>query len=125
MAVFFPSRHLYTDEVTITVPGTETSDIAGLQIRVRTEREPYRFRAFTDNIVHVVRDGDTLWNLAGYYFQGFIRACGLWWVIADYQPQPIFDPTIRLVSGSVLYIPSMRVLTELIFSDDRLEAEEA
>jgi hypothetical protein len=121
MAVFFPSRHLFTEEVYITVPETETSDVAGLEVRVRTDREPFRFRPFVDNIVHTVRDGETLWTLAALYFQGFVRPSGLWWIIADYQPDPIFDPTIRLTKGTTLFIPSMRVVNELIFSDTRIE----
>lgn len=84
-----------------------------------TDRVPYRFVNFSDNIQHVVGDGDTLFNLAGRYFAPLERPAGLWWVIADFQPEPIHDPTIKLTEGTVLFIPSLRTLQEEIFSERR------
>lgn len=81
--------------------------------------EPFRFKAFEDNREHVVREGDSLFTLAGQYFEREPRACGLWWVIADFQPEPIHDPTLALEVGRVLMIPSMRTLTEEVFSERR------
>ena len=82
-----------------------------------TEREPYRFRAHADNRVHVVVQGDTLWDLAGRYFAPLPRACGFWWAIADYQPDPIVDPTLVLEPGRRLFIPSLRVLTDVVLGE--------
>jgi len=84
-----------------------------------TDREPYRFRAHTDNRVHTVVQGDTLFDLAGRYFASLPRACGFWWVIADFQPDPIVDPTLELETGRTMYIPSLRVLTDIILGDSR------
>ena len=84
-----------------------------------TEREPYRYRDHADNRVHVVVQGDTLFDLAGRYFAPLPRACGFWWAIADYQPNPIIDPTILLVPGRRLLIPSLRVLTDVILNETR------
>lgn len=84
--------------------------------------EPFRYRKFPDNREHPVRDGDTLWNLAARYFQKFPRPAGLWWIIADFQPSPIHDPTIRLTPGTVIVIPSDRVVEEEIFSERRRRA---
>lgn len=81
--------------------------------------EPYRFRVFEDNREHVVRQGDSLFTLAGKYFSPLPRACGLWWVIADFQPAPIHDPTIVLEVGRVLVIPSLRTLNDEVFSERR------
>lgn len=81
--------------------------------------EPYRFRVFADNVEHVVREGDTLWTLAHRYYLGVERPAGLWWIIADFQPQPIHDPTLALVPGAVLVIPSLRTVQEEIFSERR------
>ena len=82
--------------------------------------EPYRFREFEDTQQHVVKEGDSLFTLAGKYYRGGIdRPAGLWWVIADFQPEPIHDPTIALELGRVMYIPSLRTVTEEIFSERR------
>jgi hypothetical protein len=66
-----------------------------------------------------VVQGDTLWGLAGRYFAPLNRACGYWWVIADFQPDPIIDPTLGLEEGRVLFIPSRRVLTDVILAQAR------
>jgi hypothetical protein len=84
-----------------------------------TEREPFRFRSFSDNRQHVVREGDTLFSLAGLYFAPLPRPSGLWWIIADFQPAPIHDPTLALELGSLLFVPSIRVVTEEVLSDAR------
>lgn len=86
---------------------------------VLTDREPYSYHAHADNRVHVVVEGDTLWDLAGRYFEPLPRACGLWWVIADFQPDPITDPTIRLTVGRRLLIPSVRVVTDVVLGEAR------
>lgn len=84
-----------------------------------TDREPYRFQDLSDNRFHMVVVGDTLHTLADRYFDGVGDAAQLFWVIADYQPEPIIDPTLVLTPGRVLVIPSIRLLTEEIFSEAR------
>lgn len=84
-----------------------------------TEREPYRFRELPDTRRHTVVQGDALWGLAGRYFAPLPRACGFWWVIADFQPDPIIDPTLALEPGRVLLIPSLRVLTDVVLGARR------
>jgi hypothetical protein len=87
--------------------------------RLLTEREPYRYRALPDNRSHRVVDGDTLFDLAGRSFAPLPRACGFWWAIADFQPDPIVDPTLALPAGATLVIPSTRVLTDVILGEAR------
>jgi hypothetical protein len=82
-------------------------------------RKPFRFQVFSDTVVHIVGQGETLFNLAGFYYSQRERPAGLWWVIADFQPTPIHDPTIRLTPGQILYIPSLRVIFGEIFSESR------
>ena len=84
-----------------------------------TDREPYRYCEQPDTRVHLVVQGDTLFSLAGRYFAPLPRACGYWWAIADYQVQPIIDPTLVLEPGSRLLIPSLRVLTDVILGESR------
>jgi hypothetical protein len=87
--------------------------------RLLTEREPYRYRVLSDNRAHRVVEGDTLFALAGRYFAPLPRACGFWWVIADFQPDPILDPTLALTVGGTIVIPSTRVLTDAILAEAR------
>ena len=84
-----------------------------------TEREPYGFRAPPDTRAHVVAQGESLFDLAGRYFAPLPRACGFWWAIADFQQDPIIDPTLELEVGRRLLIPSVRVLTDVILSERR------
>lgn len=87
--------------------------------RLLTEREPYRYRDLPDNREHRVVGGDTLWGLAGLYFAPLPRACGFWWAIADFQPDPLVDPTLLLEPGRRVVVPSTRVLTDVILGESR------
>jgi hypothetical protein len=84
-----------------------------------TEREPYGYADLADNRTHGVVSSDSLFSLAGKYFAPLPRACGFWWVIADFQPDPIVDPTLALDIGRLLYIPSTRVVTDVILGESR------
>ena len=84
-----------------------------------SEREPYRFFPHPDNREHVVAAGDTLFAIAGSAFAPLPRACGFWWVLADYQPDPILDPTLELELGRSIVVPSLRVLTDVILGEAR------
>ena len=88
-----------------------------------TDRERFTYQPFPDNRVHVVAEGEDLYHIAGRYYASMPRGCGLWWVIADFQPDPIHDPTLRLESGTELIIPSVRTVQEYVF--DRRRAKEA
>jgi hypothetical protein len=79
-----------------------------------TDRDRFGFQSLPDTRVHVVAEGDTLFHLAGQYYAPLPRACGYWWAIADFQPRPIHDPTLALVLGSKLFIPSVRALEEFL-----------
>jgi hypothetical protein len=87
--------------------------------RFLTEREPFGFRPLPDSREHRVVAGDTLWGLAGLYFAPLPRACGFWWAIADFQPDPIIDPTVALEEGRLLVIPATRVLSDVILGEAR------
>lgn len=90
-----------------------------------TEREPFRYDKKLPGIRrHRVAQEDTLPVLAARYFRGLTISGGLgpehlWWVIADFQPIPIQDPTIDLEVGRLLYVPSVAVVRRRIFGGVR------
>lgn len=88
-------------------------------ITLLSEREPYTYRDLPDNIQHAIVEGDTLHSLAATYYEGLPEPAELFWVIADFQPDPIHDPTLRLALGRVVVIPSMRTVIEEVFGEKR------
>jgi hypothetical protein len=87
---------------------------------ILTERVPYRFRVLPDTIEHPVTDGDTLYTIASRYYVALDRPAGLYWVIADFQPDPIHDPTLA-IDRAVIYVPSLNVVLTEVFNERRRE----
>ena len=85
-------------------------------------REPIRFTDDRDNFIHIVEPGDTLESLAERFFDGFPDAANMWWVLAEFQPTPIQDPTLRLQPGSMLVVPSAAVLQNFVAVEPPSEA---
>lgn len=108
------SRHLYSE-------GLTNDD----QVTYLTDRVRFTFREAFDNRFYKAVQGDTLFVLAGRAFPSFERPSGLWWVIADYQPEIIHDPTLRLTPGKTYVVPSERLVREEIFSETRRVATSA
>ncbi|MBK6845555.1 MAG: hypothetical protein IPG88_25275 [Gemmatimonadetes bacterium] len=90
---------------------------------VLTEREPTAFASTRTRASTSSHRGDMLFDLAGRYFAPLRWACGFWWVLADFQPDPIVDPTLELEVGRRLFVPSLRVLTDVILSEQRRRVE--
>lgn len=77
--------------------------------RIRGPRE--------DDILHDVVDGDSLESLAATYYEGMVTTMPsnmLYWIIADYQDEPILDPFQVLPGGTVLRLPSRVAVAEVI-----------
>lgn len=106
---FVYSRHTYTQA---------WLDSGGRQFL--DDREPFGYRALADNTTHVVKEGESIFTIAGHHFRPHPRPAGLWWIIADFQPNPVHDPTLQLAPGSVLVLPSLQTVKMLIFTDARL-----
>lgn len=88
-------------------------------IKYLDEREPFRYREESDNRLYRTRAGDTWWGLAHIFFDGVERACGLWWVICDFQPTPVIDPTIIIEPNTLVVIPSLRLIRTQLFSTEQ------
>lgn len=84
-----------------------------------TEPPKYGYRAYSDNIQHQVQDGDTWWSIAARYYSSIERGALLYWLICDYQPVPIHDPTVPPETGSTVIVPSVRIVLEEILSERR------
>lgn len=82
-------------------------------------RPRFTYRDLPDNIPHVMRDGERLWHLAQLYYRGMRRDGNLWWIIADFQPEPVLDVTVVIPAGVVAIVPSRRTVEELVFGADR------
>lgn len=84
-------------------------------------RIPFPYEPRSDNRAHTVKRGDTLWNLAARYFAPLGRlpeysAAMLYWIIQDFQPTPIHDPTIELVEGSTIVVPSIATVVDRVLA---------
>ena len=82
-----------------------------------------------DVAAHIVEEGDTLWSLALRYYKSTGQpgdGARLWWVLADFQPEPINDPTIALTPGQVILVPPLAAIQTALAgsASDYLAAEE-
>lgn len=84
-----------------------------------TEMEPYEYENLPDNIPHKCIDGDTWYNIAGKYWSTLPDSGALGRLIADFQPEPVVDPYIKLKPGQIVIVPSLNTLQTRIFNPDR------
>ena len=88
-----------------------------------TDRVPLRFVESPDTIVHVVQEGERMEDIAHRYYGRFekdiIPAASYAWIIRDFQPVPIIDPTLRLKGGTAIYIPSKAFIAQRVFDPRR------
>lgn len=66
-------------------------------------------------VTHTVIEGETLWSIAAKHYG--TAGPELWWVLADFQPEPINDPTIALVAGQTLLIPPLSAVRTALAGD--------
>ncbi|MEN6368466.1 MAG: hypothetical protein ABFD77_02070 [Thermotogota bacterium] len=88
------------------------------EIAYLDEREPFRYRDEPDNTFYTAKDGDTWWGLAWKFFSGFPNKALLYFLLCEFQPEPVVDPTIRIEAGRQIAIPSERIIRTKVYSKD-------
>lgn len=84
------------------------------------DRVPFRYVQRDDNILHTATVGDTWWGMAEHYYADISdRACGLWWVICDFQTPPVVDPTRTIAPGIQIIIPSASTVLNEVLNVER------
>jgi hypothetical protein len=87
------------------------------------ERIPFEDR--DDSILHISNGRERLWDLAQLYYGSEVRdAIDLWEVIAQFQPEPIQDPSIPLQAGLSVLIPSLEYIEDVAFGDSLSDVPE-
>jgi len=102
------SRYKYTDR-RLQPSGDDQTELVYF-----STRESVKYASDTENQMYTVKAGDTLQNLAQKFFDGFQTPAQLWWILAEYQNPPIFDPTLKLEVGKILVVPSVNRTHALI-----------
>lgn len=113
MAVQETSRYF------MTLGATRVSD--GLNFLL--DREPLYFQPRSDNKRVVVQATDTWWSLAAAHLSSLPNAEQFFWVICDYQPNPIMDPTINPMPGTLVIIPDENFIMSTYFADSSRDTE--
>jgi len=82
-----------------------------------TERKRFLYSPDIKTRRHIVKDGETVWKLAGRYYPEYKN---MFWVICDFQPVPINDPTLDLEPGRELLIPSQSAVKEFLSQNEMI-----
>ena len=85
----------------------ETTDENGNLIL--SKRIPFRYQKFGDNVVHTCLEGESVNDIAQIFYgkiYGHREARNMFWIICDFQPQPILDCTLTMEAGQKIIVPS-------------------
>jgi len=107
------SRHLLVTGLTRVTDGQ----------RFLLDREPFRFVPRPDTRRIVAKGGDTWQSLAFEHLNPVSNAEQLWWVLTDFQPEPVLDPTIPPVPGTIIYIPAPEFVLSELWAESRRDED--
>jgi hypothetical protein len=101
-------------------PGGKDDDAVVFQV---PERLSYEDRE--DNTIHIVTEGERIYDLAQAYFARVIpNGIDIWEVLAQYQPEPIVDPSVPLAAGREIFIPPTDYIDEIALGAVLIEVPE-
>lgn len=80
---------------------------------------PFPYVALPDNGTYQVRGGEQWHEIADKVFDPLPYAVHLWWVLMDFQPVPLLDPTVPPAAGTLLVHPSVQTVLAKILNPDR------
>lgn len=103
----------------MTLGATRISD--GLTFML--DREPLYFQPRSDNKRIVAEKGDTWWSLAAKHLSALRNPEQFFWVLCDYQPTPILDPTVDPTPGAIVFIPDEDFFMSTYFADSRRDQD--
>jgi hypothetical protein len=86
--------------------------VSGKTVEYMSLHDPFRYQERDDNLTYTARRGDRLEHIATVFY----RDPQLFWVLADFQPNPILNPLLPLEPGRVIYGPSVEVLEREILN---------
>lgn len=87
-----------------------------------SRRVPYRYKEFDDNIVHDAIEGEMVHDIAQSYYGEIYNereARNMFWIICDFQPDPIIDCTLIMKAGQKIIVPSPRAVELYIRDPER------
>ncbi len=93
---------------------TVETDEAGR--RYLGERPVFGYRDLPDNRLHIVKEGERVWHVCHIFFPRLPKNGTLYWIVCDFQPEPILDPTLELEVGRLLVIPSQETVQRVILA---------
>jgi len=78
-----------------------------------------------DITIHIVSDGERLYDIAQFHYKDTaIAPWDLWDMLAQFQPEPILDPSVPLPSNMEIYIPSADFIEDAFFGMSLAETPE-
>lgn len=75
------------------------------------------FDPSAENRIYKAQIGENIFSVAARHFRGYARPAALYWLLADYQPVPILDPTKDL-DGMDIYIPPAEKVAAILKLDE-------
>jgi len=77
-----------------------------------TERLPSI--GYDETITHIVKEGETLFDIAVHYYKDQVdNAADCWEILAECQEEPILDGSVPLRAGQLILVPPRSYIQEI------------